>query len=437
MNARPHTLVALLAAGGLALSACGGGGGGGSAEAGSGTGTISVWAHEGQEGEVDALKGAVEEFNSSQSDVEVELRLIPEADYTKTVQASSVEDLPDVLEYDGPLLSAFAYDGKLSPVADFVSSETIDNQTESVLAQNTFPEDDALYGLSMFDSGLGIYGNKKLLDAAGVEYPTTWEDAWTADEFTTALEALAAKDADGKVLDIKENYGGEWPTYGFLPIVASAGEEVISDNTADPLASDPVVSAIDTFASWRDYVDPNSDDTAFVEKKVGLSWVGHWMYPGYSEALGDDLVLMPLPDFGNGTKSGQGSWAWGISSASDNASAAGAFLDTLMADTAVGEMTAANGAPPATATALEASDLYREGGPLQLFADQLAATCGTETPTPECVTVPRPITPAYPVISADFSQAFFSAFQGGDTADLMSKAASSINAEFKDNSNFE
>ena len=102
-HSRTRSLGGLVAVGALALAACGGGGGG-SAEEGSGTGSISVWAHEGQEGEVDALKNAVEAFNSSQSDIEVELRLIPEADYTKTVQATSVGDLPDVLEYDGPLL---------------------------------------------------------------------------------------------------------------------------------------------------------------------------------------------------------------------------------------------------------------------------------------------------------------------------------------------
>ena len=41
----------------------------------------------------------------------------------------------------------------------------------------------------MFDSGLGMYGNKRLLDAAGVKYPKSLDDAWTADEFQAALAA--------------------------------------------------------------------------------------------------------------------------------------------------------------------------------------------------------------------------------------------------------
>lgn len=169
---------------------------------------------------------------------------------------------------------------------------------------------------------------------------------------------------------------------------------------------------------------------------MALSWVGHWAYPGYAKVIGNDLVVMPLPNFGNGTKSGQGSWAWGITANSKNGSAAGKFLDYLMSDRPVAAMTTANAAPPGTKTALAASDLYKSGGPLQLFADQLAATCGTAAPTPNCVTVPRPITPAYPVISTAFSKAFFSAYQGGNPQSLLSGAAKAIDLAYKDNNNY-
>ena len=33
-----------------------------------------------------------------------------------------------------------------------------------------------------------------------------------------------------------------------------------------------------------------------------MSWVRHWVYTGDQEALGDDLVVLPLPDFGSGTE---------------------------------------------------------------------------------------------------------------------------------------
>lgn len=340
----------------VALAACGGSGTDTAADAGSGKGTISVWAHQGQKSEDTALQNAVKSFNSSQSGIKVELKLIPGNDYTKTITATDASQLPDVMEFDGPTMANFVYNKKLAAIDSYVSAKTMSNATAASKAQGEV--DGKHYGLGMYDSGLGVYGNKKLLDAAGVKYPTGLSDDWTAAEFTAALKALKAKDSDGKVVDLQENNGlsNEWGTYGFAPIVWSAGGSLLKDGKAEGALDTPaVVSAMKTFQSWKTYTDPNTDGNAFAKGRVALSWVGHWMYPAYSKALGSDLVVLPLPDFGNGPKSGQGSWAWGIGANTKNAKASGAFLDYLMNDTNVTAMTTANGAPPATKTALAAS----------------------------------------------------------------------------------
>ncbi|WP_340557704.1 ABC transporter substrate-binding protein [Streptomyces sp. GSL17-111] len=422
----------------VALAACGGGGGSDtSAEAGSGTGTISVWAHQGQASETTALQEAVKSFNSAQSDVTAELKLIPEKDYTKTITTTDVSQLPDVLEFDGPTMANFVYNGKLAPVDGHVSAETLDNATEAIKAQGEI--DGKHYGLGMFDAGLGVYANTKLLDEAGVTYPTSVDDAWTAEEFGKALEALKGKDPDGKVLDLSEQYGlaSEWGTFGFSPVVWSAGGGLLKDGKAEGTLDSPeVVSAMKTLQSWKTYVDPNTDGNAFAKGKVALSWVGHWNYPAYSEALGDDLAVLPLPDFGNGPKTGQGSWAWGIGADSENGKAAGAFLDYLLNDANVGAMTEANGAVPATKSALAESELYKEGGPLQLFADQLAAPCGDSDISASCVAVTRPVTAGYPTVTAEFSAALNSIYGGADPEEALRKAGRAIDRDFTDNAGY-
>jgi len=421
-----------------ALAACGGGGSTDvSAEAGSGKGTISVWAHQGQKSEATAMQNAVKSFNSSQSKVKAKLKLIPDKDYTKTITTTDASKLPDVMEFDGPTMANFVYNKKLAPIDSYVSARTMKNATSANKAQGTI--DKKHYGLGMYDSGLGIYGNKKLLDAAGVKYPKGESGDWTAKEFTAALKALKSKDSDGKTLDLQENvgYGSEWGTYGFSPIVWSAGGSLLKDGkAAGALDSPAVVDAMKTFQSWKTYVDPNTDSKAFTKGRVALSWVGHWMYPDYSKALGDDLVVLPLPDFGNGPKTGQGSWAWGIGADTKNAKAAGAFLDYLMKDTNVTAMTKANGAVPATRTALAKSPLYKTGGPLQLFADQLEKPCGDTRITKSCVAVTRPVTAGYPVITSKFSGALNSIYGGDDPKSTLAKAARAIDRDFSDNAGY-
>ena len=61
-----------------------------------------------------------------------------------------------------------------------------------------------------------------------------------------------------------------------------------------------------------------------------------------------------------------------------NGTASGKFLDFLMSDESVRIYTDANGAPPATKTALSASSLYGPGKQLQLLGDQLSKACGPE-----------------------------------------------------------
>ncbi|KAB2350093.1 type 2 periplasmic-binding domain-containing protein [Actinomadura rudentiformis] len=429
-------ITAALAAASLAATACGGSAEP-VAEGGSGTGPITVWASQGQEKEAAALQDIVTRFNTGQTAVKAQLRLIPEADYPKAIAATQAKALPDVLMVDGPTATNLVYDQKLTALDPFVSAKVRANATEAIKAQGTIGG--KLYVLGQFEAGLGIWGNKKLLQAAGVKYPTGLADAWTAPQFTQALTALAAKDDDGKVLDIKENYpvfNGEWGTFGFSPILYSAGAALIRNGKASGALDSPqAVGAMKTFASWKRYVDANTKDDAFTKGKVALSWVGHWTYPDYDKALSKDLVLLPLPDFGNGVKSGHGSWAWGISATSKNAKAAGAFLDHLLGDGPVTQMTTANGAIPGTRTALAASKLYKPGGPLALYSAQLDKPCGDNADR-SCAVVTRPLTAGYPVVSKQFAAALNEIYKGADPQAQLTKAAKAIDTDFADNDGY-
>lgn len=367
-------------------------------------------------------------FNATQSDVYVRPTLIPEGSYNGQVQAAALAgELPDLLEFDGPFVYSYAWQGKLRPLEGLLPSALRADLLPSILAQGTYRGQ--LYSVGTFDSGLGLYVRPSRLRAVGARVPQRPQDAWTVDEFERILAALAERDPDGAVLDLKLNYRGEWFTYAFSPVIESAGGDLIDRgdyrSAAGVLNGPAAVGAMRHVQSWiRDgYVDPNLDDSAFSAGRVALSWVGHWEYARYHTAVGDDLAVVPLPDFGRGTRTGEGSWNWGIPRSSRHPEAAMHFLEFILRPEEILRMTRANGAVPATRTALARSRLYGPGGPLRLFAVQLT----------QGYAVPRPRTPAYPVISSAFQGAFLSIRNGANVPRALDQAVRIIDADIDDN----
>jgi len=388
--------------------------------------TLDVWYHSGQEMEREVIQEQVIRFNDSQNRVEVDLTFIPERDYNAQIQAAAMaNDLPDVLEFDGPYLYNYVWQNHLQPLDDYLSQDLKENLLPSILAQGTYQG--KLYSVATFDSGLGLYVNRGKLEEVGARIPTSPDNAWTIEEFNTILAQLAKNDPDGAVLDLKLNYGGEWFSYAFSPILQSAGADLINRETltaTGTLNSEASVNALEYVQNWvaQELVDYNTDDAAFTTGRVAISWVGHWEYGRYSSALGDKLAIVPLPDFGRGSKTGQGSWNWGVTKGSDSPEAATEFLSFLLKTDEVLAMTDGNGAVPATRDAIEKSSLYGPEGPLRLFSEQLL----------EGYSVPRPRTPAYPIISSTFQDSFLKIINKAPIQKTLDRAAKLIDEDIED-----
>lgn len=394
--------------------------------------TIEVWVHEGSE--ADAIEALINDFNASGAGVTVDLTKIPEGGYTDTVNAAAAAgDLPDIIDYDGPTLANFAWSGNVVSLEDCVTDEVRDALIPSIIEQGTYAGE--LYSVATFDSGLGLYAWRSALDEVGARIPTGPDDAWTVDEMEQVLVDLQGA-GYAMPLDIKIQYGtqGEWMTYGFSPITQSAGQDLINRDSLKAegvLNSDDVVAALTIFQDWaqRDLINTEAvDDTPFLEKQSPLSWVGHWMYNTNKEAAGDDLIVIPLPDFGSGTKTGMGSWAWAVTSANTDGDAAWTFLEFATADDTILAITAANGAVPATTSALEKDPKYQEGGDLYLFRQQLEGA-------PD-IAVPRPITPGYPTVTSEFFLAMDKILLGQDVKATLDAAAAAIDADVDANEGY-
>lgn len=433
------TLFAALA---LLLAACGGGNTADNAEMPD-TGdeadtaepvTVDVWFHSGKGEERDVLDAQVTTFNEMQDEVIVNAIQLPEGSYNDQVNSAALAgDLPCLLDFDGPFLYNYAWAGYLQPLDDYVSADVKADFLPSIIAQGTYGG--KLYSLGTFDSGLSIWANKAYLEAAGVRIPTGIEDAWDMDEFMAAMDAVMALDEVEYAIDFKMNYGaGEWQSYGFSPIIQSFGGDLIDRSdyqSADGVLNGPeAVAAMEWFQSLFEdgyaIASPAGDDDFYGSKIAAMSWVGHWMYGPHTEGLGEDAILIPMPKLGDKAVTGMGSWNWGLTSTCENPDAAYKFLEFITTPEEILHMTNANGAVPARKSAIAQSDLFGEGGLLNIFVQQLEGGVALE----------RPVTPAYPVITSAFDTAVLNIVAGADVQAELDAAVAKIDLDIEDNSGY-
>jgi len=390
---------------------------------------INVWTHEDANSpEFAALRQAVETFNRQQHTYRVEISSSLRRNYKNWMhREAATGTLPCLLDFDGPQLAEFAWPRYLKPIDQFVPRELLNDFLPSIIAQGTYQG--RLYSLGQFDSGVGLWGNRRYLRAAGVRIPTL-QSPWSLAEFEDALAKLTAlKEVDYAINFAFYSRVGEFYSYAYAPIVQSFGGDLIDRrtyrSTKGILNGSQSVAAMKRLQYWIDkgwtqVVFDRPDD--FEKGKVALSWTGHWAYQSYHKALGKDLVLMPLPNFGRGIKTGMGSWSWGISNTCHDPAGAWAFLAQLLSAKEIVRMTNINNAIPARWSALMQSPLYGPRGPLKLFVQQLAIGG-----------MPRPVTPAYSTISQAFAEAVSNIIAGGDVQSNLSKAVDIIDRTIAEN----
>ena len=364
---------------------------------------ITAWFHDSgaNTDEAQILREQVSAFNATEQQVQVKLITLPVGDYAQQVQAAAAHGgLPDLLDFDGPNLYNYAWSGKLKPIDSCVSKSLREDLLPSIIEQGSYAN--RQWGVGTFDSGLGLYVRPSILTKAGIRIPSSPADAWTADEFTTVLQRLRQAGFE-RPLDLQLNEPNpEWYTYGFAPAVWSASGDLIDRTdyrTVDGFLNGPgAVNAFTIMQRWftQGYVDPNATGDAFEESRSPISWIGHWFYDRYSKAFPGDIRIVPLPNFGERTATDSGSWQWGITSNATDGDAVWRFLQFLLRPAEVLRMTRANGAIPATESAVGISPDFAAGGPKHLYIEQLE----------DGVARSRPQTPAYPALSAAFARAF-------------------------------
>ena len=127
----------------------------------------------------------VEDFNADNPGINLNVEVVSWNDiYTVVNTRIANGEAPDVLNID--VFADYQADDLLLPIQDVVSEETYGKMYEAFLDQSVV--DDTVWAIPDLASARALYYNKDILEAAGVEVPTTW------DELTAACKAIKEYD---------------------------------------------------------------------------------------------------------------------------------------------------------------------------------------------------------------------------------------------------
>jgi len=339
-------------------------------------------------------------------------------------------DLPDISMSDGARTGLLAHAEVFIPLDKYLPDEIRADLLPSIIDECTYKNQ--IYFFAQYDSGHALWANKKLLSEVGARIPVSYKDAWDKAEFEEICAKL--KEKGYWAIDIGQyNQTGTNLYYAYLPVLKSFGGDWMNRETmmADGgLNSEGTIAAAE-YLHWlaqQGYLDEraDSDDGFLGRQDTALLLYGNWMTPDVETILGDDGILVPIPDFGNGVYSVGGSQTWGITvQAEENGTLdeCVTFMLELLDPDFIQAMTDSNGSIASRRSVLEKDLKYQPGEKLYLYREQLEAG----------IVVNRPNTPAMTLLRTAGGQAVRDAMTYGNARELLNQAAKDVDQLIVDN----
>ncbi|MBI5449851.1 MAG: extracellular solute-binding protein [Gammaproteobacteria bacterium] len=330
---------------------------------------LEVWMHGGSAARLQTLQGQVARFNASQRRQRINVVVLPAGNYHAQVNAALADGrLPDILEVDAALFSRAISGERLLRLDKQLTEGTQVDLLPEVMQQGM--SQGHLYQVASDDAVIAMYVRRSQLQAAGVMIPAAGQ-GWSAAEFSRVLARLAEHDADHAVLDLQLNRSDDWISSLLMPLLQSAGVDINADALADhsrgALNDEGAVRVLTQLQHWlrQGSVDGNGDDLAFVNGRVAVSIADQSHYLRYRAAAADDLLVLPLPDFGHGIRSVHDNWGWALSTRCKDPRAAIRFIEFLLQPAEMLRITDSSGTLPVTRSAVSSSQLMASDPNLQ------------------------------------------------------------------------
>lgn len=360
--------VAAISAAGLVLAGCAPAQESGAAE----DTTVTVWHYFADDNQVKILDDYKAMFEEANPDLTVENVYVPyDQMVPNLLKSATSSDGPDVVVFNGGDATTLALGGALAPLDEQWASYADAGQYSDALLRSL---DGTLYATTGYVNLLGLWYNQDVLDAVGVEPPTT------LDELNSALDAVVAAGYQGITLTGVPNGQSEWQAY---PWMSAFGFDY-----ADP-QREPLIEAFTMAQEWvasgklsAEAVtwDQTVPFQVFAAGNVAFAENGNWQRGTAESTASFNYGVVPLPvgDKGGVYMGGEG---LSIGAFADSPTYAWKYLEETYLSVE-GQLIALNtvGSIPARADAAETEEVTSD--PLIAAFAETIATSGQAYPPP-------------------------------------------------------
>lgn len=300
---------------------------------------VKVWVHKSEAEDEGMVYSAIAEaFNDEKFQTQDGRTIKMKLEFKNSAEtlATSIEaevltgGLPDIVAVDAPNVAAYAEDGILQSIDEYISAEEKADYVDSVIEQGTI--NGKVYALSAMDAPTGLYYNKSLLNQIGykAEDYGTVQNPWSWKDLMSAMKALKAAGLPYKT-KLNLGFGGnEGLMYLYSSLVYSAGgtfcgsDEKVAGHLDSAESIKGIKSLEPLFMPDEDgelwyYNGSNTD--ALAAGEIAFEIYGPWniasikkSYPEFINSY--DIMPVPVYEDENGNKgravAGCGSWCFGV-----------------------------------------------------------------------------------------------------------------------------
>lgn len=249
---------------------------------------LVIWCYYETDAQQQAMDELASGFNAVSSAYTIQWEYVPMTDFSKRLSMGYTENaLPDLVLMDNPDMPYYIKTGVLADITDLEKELRIREEYYPVLL-DTIYDNDKLYGLPLNCNNVALLYHPEMLEEAGIDPPTDWED------FADAVNRLKTEEHYGFLMSA---ISGEQGAFQILPWILSAGEdinEIGGESTAR--AYDYLYRLIDSGGMDANCINYSQNDVArkFINGDTAMMENGPWILPMLEEA-GVSYGIVPLP----------------------------------------------------------------------------------------------------------------------------------------------